>query len=244
MTERKTLIITEAKEPRAIGSKGTKVVDFKAKDGEKELLFSAFFPRFFPHLKAGQTIDADVETTEKDNFINRKLTELYVDGKPIESKKQFGRGEDDSPEKRASIEAQSAFQGVVELLVSKVIDLNHPFARVAIKWGLEKLGGAPPIPVPPKQPEGEKPIEVKPPEKPAVVAPVTPTPSEKPKLTDKSKPGPPFANKGEFFTAAAARWPDMWQTRVLGLLNKKLGELGDLTEEWNTLLMLKGEWTE
>ena len=93
--------------------------------------------------------------------------------------------------------------------------------------------------------EEEKPaVKSKPPEKPAAATPVTPTPSEKPKLTDKSKPGPPFANKGEFFTAAAARWPDMWQTRVLGLLNKQLGELGDLTEEWNTLLMLKGEWTE
>lgn len=115
--------------------------------GEDKAKFSMFEPNnagLKPSgLAVGDTIDAEIEV--KGKFNNLKSFTLIEHGSPIASPAAGqSKGGDpqrwqDSPEKRASIEAQAAWYGVVNLLVGKVIDLNNPLAQRALVWAESKL---------------------------------------------------------------------------------------------------------
>jgi len=154
MSERIKLIITEVGEVQKVGDKQLPKLSFKAKNSEgKELSYFTFNQKLFPSIVKDTTIEADIEATpwqSGDNSgINRKVVQIYVNGQAIvESKgqgggKQWGKSPEQLATERASIESQTAFNGVIELLVAKVIELNNPLAIRAVDWASEKLGGEP-----------------------------------------------------------------------------------------------------
>lgn len=103
---RTKLAVISVSEPKSVGDKGAQKVDFNCKDGDKTLTYFTFSKRLFPLIKVGGTIDADVEVEEKGNFINRKITEIYIDGKPQSPDKSSFTSRQESPEQRISIERQ------------------------------------------------------------------------------------------------------------------------------------------
>jgi hypothetical protein len=86
MAERKTLTITQVEEIKKVGDNQIPKLSFKAKDGDKELTYFTFKPRFFDLIKEGQTINADVETEQRGDYINRRVVQIYVDGQPVSVK--------------------------------------------------------------------------------------------------------------------------------------------------------------
>ena len=144
------LAITQVKEVQKIGDKGAEKLAFKAKNFEgKELWYSTFRKSLFPAIKdnVGKEIEADVEITNREVdgniYTDRKVTQLYVGGEAVakgQPSKQGFQGYRDSPESRASIELQTAFKGVVELMVANIITRDEPLGKVAIAWALGKFG--------------------------------------------------------------------------------------------------------
>jgi len=93
MAERQKLTITEVLEPRTIGDKNIPLQEFHA-DGKK---YSVFSKSLFPYIKLNTEIDAEVEVKEGENYTNRKIVDIFVDGKSVKSQGQGGyRGK--SPE--------------------------------------------------------------------------------------------------------------------------------------------------
>ena len=115
MADRIKLTVTSVEEPKAVGDKGAKKLQFKAKNPEgKELSYFTFSNRFFPSILKDAVIDADVETTTRETetatYTDRKVIQIYQDGQPVGGQKQGWRNYDDSPEKRRSIERQTSLQ--------------------------------------------------------------------------------------------------------------------------------------
>ena len=142
------LAITQVKEVQKIGDKGAEKLAFKAKNFEgKELWYSTFRKSLFSAIKTNQEIEADVtiESKEVDGniYTDRKVTQIYEGGEAVakgQPSKQGFQGYRDSPESRASIELQTAFKGVVELMVANIITRDEPLGKVAIAWALGKFG--------------------------------------------------------------------------------------------------------
>ena len=150
---RQKLTISHVGEPQAVGDKGAQKVTLKAKgeDG-KELQYYTFSKSLVPFLKIGETVEALVTVSQREVgdaiYTDRKITEIYIDGQPVSSKGQGGKPgfqpyqqRIGDPAERASIEAQVAVKAVTELLVAKVVDLNHPWAKAAVEWAIARLGG-------------------------------------------------------------------------------------------------------
>jgi hypothetical protein len=141
------LTILEVKEPIKVGDKGFEKLQFKARNAEgKEGNFFTFTKNLFDSIKEGKEIQADVEvtTTQQDDrtYINRKVTQVYIDGKPVSEKKEWqgkqGFG-GHSIEERGSIEAQTAFKGVIELMVAGKVLLTDSLGRLAYNWATKHL---------------------------------------------------------------------------------------------------------
>lgn len=99
---------------------------FKGEDGKKYEAWAKVLCDYIAN-NGGKTIIADVDNwdTETDDgtvYHNHKITQIYVDDKPIYEKTPYaggkGGGYQDSPEKRHSIEAQNAFTGTVLLIIA------------------------------------------------------------------------------------------------------------------------------
>jgi len=120
--KRLTLEITEVLEPKDIGKdKPFMMLEFKAKgeDGDKELSYKAFSSKLFEPIQTSTSIDCDINITTKTvegqdgpfTYTNRKVTQIYVDGQPVNVRQSSGYGGKDyksDPDTRASIEAQKA----------------------------------------------------------------------------------------------------------------------------------------
>ena len=156
------LAITQVKEVQKIGDKGVEKLAFKAKDFEgKELWYFTFAKSLFPAIKdnVGKEIEADVETTNREVdgnvYTDRKVTQLYVGGEAVAAKgqppKQGFQGYRDNPESRASIELQTAFKGIIELMVAGVVAKDDPLGKAAITWALSKFGVKETQPAPEKK---------------------------------------------------------------------------------------------
>lgn len=142
MAERIKLTVLETKEPQTVGQKGTKKLAFKALNPEsKELWYFTFRPTLFEYIKKDTEIDIDLEVTEREVdgniYTDRKITDLYIKGEAVGGEKKGGFSQGDSPEKRASIEAQSAAKICSDLLVAGKIDAKHPLAIGLILWILQ-----------------------------------------------------------------------------------------------------------
>ena len=157
------LQIKEVAEPKAVGTKGAQKLTFKATapDG-KDYSYQTFTTKLFEYIKTGAAIEADVDTSSHEydgnTYTDRKVMQIYVNGQPVAEARQGGGksynkssltpeqwAEKDRIE-RASIEAQVAFKGIVELIkegnawkVAGFEDLVHK----AFTWANEKLGSIP-----------------------------------------------------------------------------------------------------
>ena len=85
--KRQKLLIKEVYGVKPVGNKGLKKLDFIVGDQR----WGTFSEALFPYIKAGTEIDADTEIREtqgKDGttYINRVVTQIYVDGKPIKGR--------------------------------------------------------------------------------------------------------------------------------------------------------------
>jgi hypothetical protein len=104
---------------------------------DKNTRFSGFLKEL-QDVQEGDIIEADIQ-------VDGKYNNIVALGKIIKS------GTDTKPEqpvvttntltaKDRSIEEQVATKNGIDLLVAKVIDLNHPLAKASIRWSLSRLG--------------------------------------------------------------------------------------------------------
>jgi hypothetical protein len=128
MADRIKLTITEVKEVQLVGERGAQKLAFKAKSPDgKELEYFTFRTSLFDEIKKGAEIDAEVEVKTREygdaTFVNRQVSQIYKDGQPIGGRKQRpDYSYRDSPEARASIEAQSALKAAVEFCQGKTVE--------------------------------------------------------------------------------------------------------------------------
>lgn len=100
--------------------KETTIIRFKDQQGATNEVWSEKLTEYI--IPGGDIIcDRDNwETVSGDNtYKNHKITQIYVDDKPVYEKKSWsggGGGYQDSPEKRHSIEQQNAFTGLIQLI--------------------------------------------------------------------------------------------------------------------------------
>ena len=137
---RSKLEITEAaKEPRTFGT-GGQVLNFKAKvtgpEGNPWLgqnrTFGCFKPILFDTIKqaeVGATLDCDVETkpfpSQEGERLNYNILQVYVGGQPVATRQQGRYNNDDSPEKRKSIEDQNRAGHITNLWIAgKILEDN------------------------------------------------------------------------------------------------------------------------
>jgi len=128
------------------------------KGQETQAEFGCYDIKIQPHLQINTEVDVEWDEKPGKPFndqptTQRTIRQLYIDGKPVIEKQQgkgFGGGYKDSPETRASIEAQTAVNAVVDLLEAKVITLDHSLAQKAIAWLDARIPASAP-----KQPESK-----------------------------------------------------------------------------------------
>jgi hypothetical protein len=135
--ERKKLTITSVEPVKKVGSKQVDKLTFKAKDGDKELTYQTFRTSLFEIIQVGQTIEFEVETSERDVdgniFVDRKINQAFVNGEPV-VKQNKGFGRSTSPEERASIETQTAVKMAVELRIADKIGADNLVFQKAMLW--------------------------------------------------------------------------------------------------------------
>ena len=157
-TRKKIKILHIAEKIEKFGQYGQKL-KFTSEDGVQ---YETTRKGLFDEIKAGVEIDADTEIHkviyEGGGFVKSVVTELYdKDGKPITPDKtpsyQGGRKSSD-----ASIEAQVAFKGAVELMVHGVILGTDPLFQKAKEWAARRL--APPMATKTEPKPQEKPKEI------------------------------------------------------------------------------------
>lgn len=163
-TKRQTLKVVSVGERKGIGSKGATKREFKALDGEgKTLVYQVFEELFDEHLVNGASVEADVQTdtreTDSGSFTNRRIVQIYKDGQPVKSKSQQGGKGQYQPriDNSASIEAQTAFKGIVELMVAKILGVEDGLSKIALAWAKARLSAKEPPVAESKQPQPEIP---------------------------------------------------------------------------------------
>jgi len=145
MADKIKLTITEVKESIKVGDKGAEKLSFKAKDPDgKDYWYFTFSKRLFSSIQKDKEIEADVDISSHDfegnTYIDRKVTEVYVDGKSVAPKSSGGYGGGYRTYDKASIEAQVAFKGVIELMTHDVVTKKDKLGKMAMAWAMEKMG--------------------------------------------------------------------------------------------------------
>lgn len=152
--KRLTLTVAEIRERKPVGEKGAVKLEFRAKgeEGDKEFLYFTFSQSLMDVIEQGKgkAIDCDVviSTREWDGntYTDRNVKQIYVGGQPVSSRRGPAGAYGDSPEKVLSIEAQTAYNGAIELMtnaihapasISEVI-FDKLFKK-ALEWGTDRL---------------------------------------------------------------------------------------------------------
>ncbi len=170
------LTITSLGEVKKIGDKGAEKFSFKAKGADgKELWYFSFRASLFEALRANTNIEVDLETTTREvdgnTYTDRKVTQIYVDGKPVAEDKQgsFGGGrpwqpQGKSPEERRSIERQKSLdlacqRSLTTSTTKQVLALADEF----FDWIHGKDATVAPLPkVPPSAPDAKPSVPIPP----------------------------------------------------------------------------------
>lgn len=157
--KRQKLTIKEAYEPKSFGTKGGQKVEFPCSDGKKWVTYKK---SLFQYIIAGAEIDADTEIKEQPHengiYKNYIVHDIYIDGKSVSPQSKPYQRNDDSPEKRASIETQQAADFTTRLWIADKLEQSSPEVTALRVWLLVHLN--------PKEPQ--KPAETpktKPPSK-------------------------------------------------------------------------------
>jgi hypothetical protein len=135
MSDRMKLTITEVKEPRPVGQ--TEVLDCMATGPDnKTLKYGAWDKAFYPFIKQGAVLDVEVETktSEKtdgdgNHYVNRKIVQIYIDGKPVKQQRDGFKGgggyHGKTPEETASIERQTAVKVAADLALGGITNTDR-----------------------------------------------------------------------------------------------------------------------
>ncbi len=153
---RKKLIIVKVFEPRQVQRQtGTfEVLEFTATiEGATESgKYSVSSKYLIEQIKVGAVIDCDVAVKASDKldpdgnpYQNRKVTQIYVDGKPVKEAKQFGGGYQ-RLDNTVSIEAQVAVKEIGECWRSGKLKDDDGLVSVYKGWLAAKLGNILPKP--------------------------------------------------------------------------------------------------
>lgn len=142
MAERQKLTITQVSEPVLIGDKGAEKLQFQAKGADgRELRYFTFSKRLFPFIIKDKEVEADVDVTTRTvgdtTYTDRKVTQVYVEGKAVAGKSSFAAGQQwkgRSPEEIASIEAQVAAKLVTEGWVAGKLPDDSPEVQGMLAW--------------------------------------------------------------------------------------------------------------
>jgi len=157
------LTITEVGARQSVGDKGAVKLLFYAreKEAEKALPYFTFSSRLFETIEQGKGKEIDCEVNvstrewERDgdiqHFTDRKVTQIYVDGLPIGGQKR--QWNQDSPETRASIEAQKRADITAQLWMADKFNEKTPEVIKMRKWLMGDATAKTPEPKPAKKPE-------------------------------------------------------------------------------------------
>lgn len=233
------LTITEVKDRQPVGDKGAVKLTFMATEGEsdKALSYFTFSTRLFETIEQGKEIDCDVNIStrnwERDGdiqtFTDRKVTQIYIDGQPVGGQRRQG-GYGYSPEKLASIEAQSRAKIISELWIAGVIDKDSAEVKNLRTW---LLGGG--IKAEIKKPETKTQAPKQEP-----VEDIFPDEESQGKTVQGNLVDLPIKNLGDLFNACLHHLK-MNQSDVL----KELGgitkdQISDAREAWLQIIEAKG----
>lgn len=139
--ERKKLRVVSVNEIQKKGEH-LEILSFKCDDN---LVYQTTKRHLFPHIKADTEIDADTESqiiTFDDGGQMAKwvVTEIYQDGKPVAQPESRGKGRYGAGgSSDASIEAQVAFKGMIELIIAGKIGDNSKEFKATIEWAMSRL---------------------------------------------------------------------------------------------------------
>ncbi len=239
-TQRMKIKILEVKERQPIGDKGVVKLAFNATvDGKKAFQFFTFSPSLFEAIESsvGKEIEAEVIISEVDtkngsHFVDRKVTQVYIDGKPVKTGsggKGYNQGY--SPEERASIEAQTGVKAVLGLVPH--YDNVPSDISTRIKKSIEKALDWCDL----KVDANMKPFVQS--ETPAP-KPATKKAGAKAKTATDAIPTGEFKNPGEFLKACLDVY-GLNRTKVLAELNATTLENIDLKAAWQTIKGPRGE---
>lgn len=203
-TGRMPITVTKVEEVREVGDKHAKLLEFKGtvSDGS-EITFETFKTNIFERIKVGAKLDAEVETTERGQYIHRRVNQLFENGQAVGGQRGGGGNWQPRPDNSASIESQAAAKIAGELVIADKCPENVKDALFA--WLKARL-----VTEQPKQ--ADKPAE------------------SKPATSDKAKPRH-FKDAEDFKTAALAElqltaaaiskeYPEVAQTIKAGNLDK------------------------
>ncbi len=162
---KRMLTITWVGEVKEVGQKGTKKLPFKGKDAEgHELQYFTFRDTLFPSIVTGKTVEIEFQESHREHegntYVDRKVSQIFVDGQPIAKSGFGGKSWGQSPEtielrhkhdleleaiKRASIEKQTALAEVG--LAIRQQNVTIPAGIVPAYWRiLEGMLGIAPLP--------------------------------------------------------------------------------------------------
>lgn len=132
--DRIKLVITEVKEPRPVGQ--TEVLEFFAHVGTdtKTLRYGVWSKSLYEYIKKDAVIDCDMDTKISDKndpdgnpYVSRKITQIYIDGKPVGLKQQgrFGKSSEQIMIETKGRAKNTALMQACEILKTDKIKLNE-----------------------------------------------------------------------------------------------------------------------
>lgn len=162
--ERAVLIVTSVgskREPTA----GNPVITFGAhKEGEEATAGYEVWGNDLVNLIVKDArLDCEVTHKQKGEQVTLRVTQMFDEkGNPIRQTQRrsdsrgggsYGKSDEQVRTERISIESQTAYNGIIELLKSKVIELTHTQAVTALDYAEKKMrAGMAPAPIA-KEPE-------------------------------------------------------------------------------------------
>ena len=126
MAERMKLKIMEVMARQEVGDNKIPKLSFKAlNENGAEHTYFTFKTSLFETIEKKGELDAEVETETKGDYINHKITQLYVDGQPVQVKKDWSGKSQLTPEQWAEkdrIERRSIERQVSAKIAAEIIE--------------------------------------------------------------------------------------------------------------------------
>ena len=215
--ERWQIKVLDVKERQPIGTSGAIKLAFQGETKEHTYWFFTFSKRLTPIIESsvGKVIDAQVEIstreTESATYIDRKVTELFVDGKSVQDTQKQGGWRGKSPEELELSRRSYALSYAKDLAVADRIKVNEIIGQ-AQKFN-DWLSGV-------KSPAVKKTTKPK---------------EEQASTPDEGPSEPEVTNLGQLFQACKDQFK-MTMNDVLAELNvSSKDEIADAAEAWSEI---------